>query len=172
MKKQIVRVDLWPTDIEGNVDLTVYWRADNRTQWQLWGTVSVCADMDNADGQLAQSGGAGARENQDAIGPDKIDVIDNQQADMGYGFQVRNRMDRESCCWTESTLGQSRIFQIELLGSHRHGICLRSKCRDKTRDFVLASRFGGLGGPTPTQNGRTCTRDQNGTPYTGSVILQ
>lgn len=45
--KQLTRCDVYPSQIEGDVDVSVYWRVGNRNQWLLWGSFSVCAKMDD-----------------------------------------------------------------------------------------------------------------------------
>jgi hypothetical protein len=170
MKKQIVRVDLWPTDIEGSVTMTVYWRADNRTQWQLWGSVSVCADMDNADGEWLDLASQERGRIKTLTAPDNIDVIDNQRADMGYGFQIRivwtgsMLLDRIKL-WAKSDIPESSYSEVSNLSS----ACVQNVVTNNGISYAIP--FGGLGGSYTDQNGNVYA-DQNGTPYTGSVILQ
>jgi hypothetical protein len=87
--KQIVRCDIWPTDIRGEVTITVYWRADSRTQWQLWDTFTVCADMDNADNEWKDLAAQERSRVKTLTAPQTNDAIDNLQTDVGFEFQVR-----------------------------------------------------------------------------------
>lgn len=49
MRKKLARCDVYLTDIEGEVDLKVYWRPDNQQKWQEWDLgETVCARMDDA----------------------------------------------------------------------------------------------------------------------------
>lgn len=45
--KQLTRCDVYPSLIEGDVDISIYWRVGNWTQWLLWGTFSACAKMED-----------------------------------------------------------------------------------------------------------------------------
>lgn len=46
--KRLARCDVYPTAIEGDVAVKVFWRAANRNQWHLWGEFSACAKMTTA----------------------------------------------------------------------------------------------------------------------------
>lgn len=87
--KQIVRCDIWPTDIKGEVTITVYWRADSRTQWQYWDEFTVCANMDNADGEWKDLASQERSRVKTLTAPQTNDDIDNLQTDVGFEFQVR-----------------------------------------------------------------------------------
>lgn len=88
-KKKLLRCCLWPTSIEESVHIDVYWRTDNRTQWQFWGDLDFCATMDNADASWATL----ASQERGRVGmltiPENNDPILNLQEAVGYGFQVR-----------------------------------------------------------------------------------
>lgn len=86
---QVMRLDLWPSEIEGSVSVQVYWRADNRTKWQLWSEFSMCAKMDNANGEWLNLNAQERGRVKTLSAPSVNDDIDNQQADVGFGFQVR-----------------------------------------------------------------------------------
>lgn len=169
LKKQVVRVDLWPTEIQGEVDITVYWRADNRTQWQRWGEVSVCARMTNVDGQWLDLAVQERGRIKTLTAPDNIDVIDNQRADMGYGFQIRvvwtgtMLLDRLKV-WAKSDIPESSYSEVDDLTPD----CVQNVVTDNNISYAIP--VGGLGSAYTDQNGNVYA-DQVGTPYTGSVIL-
>ncbi len=43
--KCLTRCDVYPSQIEGDVEVSVYWRVGNRNQWNLWGSFDACAEM-------------------------------------------------------------------------------------------------------------------------------
>ncbi len=43
--KTLTRCDVYPSLIEGEVHVDVYWRVGNRNQWLLWGGFDACAEM-------------------------------------------------------------------------------------------------------------------------------
>lgn len=45
--KCLTRCDVYPSQIEGEVSVSVYWRVGNRNQWQIWGSFDACAEMDD-----------------------------------------------------------------------------------------------------------------------------
>ncbi len=42
-RKRLERCDVWLTDVNGEIDLKVYWRPDNSQQWLLWDEATTCA---------------------------------------------------------------------------------------------------------------------------------
>jgi len=86
---QLMRLDLWPCEIEGEVAVQVYYRADNRTKWQFWDEFSMCAVMDNADNQWLNLNVQERGRVKSLTAPFVDDAIDNQQANVGFGFQIR-----------------------------------------------------------------------------------
>jgi len=170
IKKQIVRVDLWPTEIQGEVTIRVDWRADNRTQWQKWGEISVCANMDNADGQWQNLAAQERGRVKTLTAPDTIDIIDDQRCDMGYGFQVRVSwtgallMDRVKL-WAKTDIPESSYSEADDLTPK----CVQNVVTNNNISYSIP--FGGLGGAYTDQNGNVYA-DQLAIPYTGTVELQ
>ena len=166
-KKQVVRVDLWPTEIQDEVTITVYWRADNRTQWQTWGTVSVCARMTNLDNQWLNLAVQERGRMKTLSAPDTIDIIDNQRADMGYGFQLRIAwtgamlLDRIKV-WAKCDIPETSYSEEDDLD----GTCLQNVVTNNNISYSIP--VGGLGGAYTDQNGDVYV-DQYGIPYTGTV---
>lgn len=85
----IERLDLWPADIEGEVDVQVYYRADNRTQWQFWDEFSMCATMDNADNEWYNLAAQERGRVKSLTMPSTYDTIDQLSTRVGFGFQVK-----------------------------------------------------------------------------------
>jgi hypothetical protein len=151
-KKQIVRCDLWPTEIQGEVTVTVYWRADNRTQWQLWDSFTVCAQMTNNDNQWNDLYAQERGRVKTLTAPDAVDTIDNQRADMGFGFQIR-------VAWT----GYMLLDRIKLWAKSDIPEDAYSGLPDLTEEFLENAvtnntityqiPIGGLGGSYTDQNG-------------------
>lgn len=87
--KQLVRADIWPTQIVGEVNIKVYWRADYRTQWQFWDEFTVCAEMENEDDEWKDLAQQERGRVKTLTAPQTNDALDNLQTDIGFEFQVR-----------------------------------------------------------------------------------
>lgn len=49
IRKRLDRCDVWVSELEGELELDVYWRPDNTQQWTQWQeTVATCAKMEDA----------------------------------------------------------------------------------------------------------------------------
>lgn len=49
-KKKLARLDVYLTDIEGEIEVKAYWRPDNQQKWMLWDEgATACALMEDAD---------------------------------------------------------------------------------------------------------------------------
>ena len=170
IKKQVVRVDLWPCDIEDEATISVYWRADNRNQWLLWGTISVCAQMNNNNGQWVDLDSQERGRIKTLTAPAHIDVIDNQSADMGYGFQIRVAwtgymlLDRIKV-WAKGDIPETAYSEE----SDMTDACVQNVVTNNNISYSIP--FGGLGGAYTDQNGNVYV-DQNGVPYTQQVVYQ
>ncbi len=42
-RKRLNRCDVWLTTVDGEVDLAIYWRADNSRKWNQWDEATTCA---------------------------------------------------------------------------------------------------------------------------------
>lgn len=87
--KRLMRVDVWPCEMQGPVTLSVYFRADNRSMWQLIDTVQMNAQMTNNPGQWVQLEAQERGQIKSFSLPDTIDGIDQKLNQIGFGFQVR-----------------------------------------------------------------------------------
>lgn len=162
-KKQIMRCDLFPTDIDGEVTMTVYWRADNRTQWNLWGSVSVCAEMTNADGQWLTLANQERGRIKTLSAPTGVDVIDGQALDVGYGFQVR-------IVWQGSlVMDRVQIWARPLdETAYSEQNQFNATCQENVvtnNDISYSIPIGGLGSAYTDQVGKVYV-DEFGIPYT------
>lgn len=88
-KKRIMRLDIWPCELQGVTQITAYWRADNRDQWILWDTIEVNAMMTNKPGQWKDLQTQERGRVKSFTTPDGVDTIDQSPYSVGYGFQVR-----------------------------------------------------------------------------------
>lgn len=89
LKKRLMRLDIWPAELQGVTEITVYWRADNRSQWNLWDSVTVDAQMTNNPGEWLDLATQERGRVKSFTCPTGVDTIDQQARDVGYGFQVR-----------------------------------------------------------------------------------
>ncbi len=50
LKKKLARLDVYLSDIEGEIDMQAYWRPDNQQKWMQWDAgVTACALMEDAN---------------------------------------------------------------------------------------------------------------------------
>lgn len=87
--KKLQRCDLWPTQIEGECHVAVYYRADYRTQWQFWDQFDVCADMENNDNQWNDLAEQERGLVKSLTAPNAKSPQSGLAADVGFEFQVR-----------------------------------------------------------------------------------
>jgi hypothetical protein len=164
---QIKRLDLWPAEISGEVAVQVYWRADNRTKWQLWDTFSMCATMTNADNTPLLNLDTQERGRVKSLtAPNVNDDIDNQQADIGFGFQVKvvwqgdMLLDRLKL-WAEAKddTAYSNIPDLQTA-------CVKNSVANNESSYSIP--VGGLGSPYTKPDGTAYT-DPFGIPYTKPI---
>lgn len=100
--KQLTRCDVYPSQIEGDVDISVYWRVQNRNQWLLWGSFNACAKMDDPA--------------ETTNGPDQLLVDPN---------------DFSTNAWTkpnvtvEGAIGAQVVKEVVTVGAVQHGVFQR-----------------------------------------------
>lgn len=91
--KQLVRCDIYPADIQGEVSIELQWRADNRTQWLSCDEVDFCAkmtDASTADPHVWKNLNAQERGRvRSYTFPDSVDPITKIAQTCGFGFQIR-----------------------------------------------------------------------------------
>lgn len=86
---KLMRLDLWPCEVAGEVDVQVYYRTDNRSQWRFWSEFSMCATMDNADDEWLNLEAQERGRVKSLTMPDTNDEIESMANNVGFGFQVR-----------------------------------------------------------------------------------
>ena len=163
VKKILRRLDIWPCEIQGAVSITAFYRADNRSQWQLWDTLTIDAQMTNNPGQWVDLQTQERGRVKSFTMPDGIDEIDQQAINTGYGFQVR-------LVWT----GYLLLDRIKLwaapvpetayseIGDMDTGP-LKNVVTNNNISYSIP--VGGLGSAYTDQNGNVYV-DQFGIPYT------
>ena len=167
-KKRLVRCDLWPTDLQGECNVKVYWRTDNRTQWLLWGEWDVCATMTNEDGQWLDLEQQERGRVKTLSAPDFNDGILNQLQTVGFSFQVRIAwtgkllLDR-MVLWADPILDK-QFSDLQDLDS----ACVRNSIVNNEISYSIP--VGGLGEPYTNQDGDIYA-DQFGIPYTEPTVL-
>ena len=88
-KKRLMRLDIWPAELQGVTAITAYWRADNRSLWNEIDEVTVNAQMTNNLGQWNDLEAQERGRIKSFTMPTGVDTIDQQALDVGFGFQVR-----------------------------------------------------------------------------------
>lgn len=92
-RKRLERCDVYLSDIDGEVDLTVYWRADASPAWIQWDTVKVCALTTDPSTSTPHVFQLLSRQQRPQIKtftiPDDLDTIIGYAGHVGFYFQVR-----------------------------------------------------------------------------------
>ncbi len=106
-RKRLQRCDVYLSDIDGDVDVTVYWRADASPAWIQWDTWSVCATTTDPSTVTPHVFQLLARQQRPQVKtftiPDDLDTIIGYDGAVGFYFQVR-------VAW----VGHARIDRIML----------------------------------------------------------
>lgn len=163
-KKRLVRFDIWPTELAGECDVTVYWRTDNRTQWQTWGSFSVCSQVDNAVGgawlDLAKQERGRVKT---LTAPSLTDPISKLDQTVGFTFQVRvawrGRMLIDRIKIWAAPCVEKQYSELQDLSPE----CIRNSIVNNQLSYVIP--LGGLGDPYTNQHGEVYV-DQFDIPYT------
>jgi len=94
--KQLTRCDVYPSLIEGSVNISVYWRVGNRNQWLHWGSFNACATMDDPPEASASTPHVWKNLRSQERGrvksltiPSLKDNISQMAQSAGYSFQIR-----------------------------------------------------------------------------------
>jgi hypothetical protein len=163
VKKQVKRLDMWPTAIQGPVTITAYWRADNRQQWNYWDSVTMNAQMTNNNNQWQTMATQERGRVKSFTAPTGVDVIDNQASDVGYGFQIRLswtgylEMDRMQV-WAEPKPETAYSEQEDMVSSAIQNVVTNNQ-------ISYSIPVGGLGSAYNDQAGNVYV-DQFDIPYT------
>lgn len=161
--QQIMRCDLWPADIAGQVDVQVYYRADNRTQWRFWSEFSMCAKMTNADDEWLDLATQERGRVKSLTMPDVIDDIEKLSTTVGFGFQIR-------VVWQgEMLLDRVKVWARPLDEEAYSNIqdlavgCVQNIVADNQISYVIPA---GGSGSTYTDQEDEVYVDSFGSPYT------
>jgi hypothetical protein len=94
--KKLTRCDVYPASIEGEVNVSIYWRVANRNQWRLWGTFKACAKTTDAPAENPETPHAWKNLRSQERGrvktltiPDESDEVLGRSQSVGHAFQVR-----------------------------------------------------------------------------------
>lgn len=163
---QLMRCDLWPAEIEGEVAVQVYYRADNRSKWQFWSGFSMCATMENADNEWFDLEAQERGRVKTLTAPDTTDNIDDQLANVGYGFQVRivweGQMLLDRMTLWARPVSDSAYSNIPDLDT----TCVKNKVADNQVSYSIP--VGGLGSAYTDQDDNVYV-DSYGIPYTQQI---
>lgn len=144
--KRLERCDVWLSDINGEVDLSVYWRQDNSRKWLKWDEVSVCAkttDPATTTPHVWKNLTTQYRPQFRTFTiPDFVNDVVKQAAQIGYEFQIRLvwtgrcRIDKmmayamlvENSDFTDRAAFESECVQAETGGSNEVQYVLPTNC--------------------------------------------
>lgn len=108
-KKKLTRCDVYLSDIEGQVNLEVYWRPDNQQKWLQWDAgTEACARMEDADVTTVPHVWKNLRpQERPQVKTFTIptEISDNTRYSMSLGFEFQLRLK-----WT----GKARITRVLL----------------------------------------------------------
>lgn len=92
-RKRLERCDVWFSGIEGELDLTVYWRADNTQKWSQWDAVETCAKITDPPVGNPHVWKNLLPEQRPQIKtftiPDGVDEVVRYALSVGFEFQIR-----------------------------------------------------------------------------------
>lgn len=106
-RKLLSRCDVWLSDVSGEVELEVYWRADNWQKWLLWDEAATCAKVTDPSTDTPHVWKNLRNQERPQFKtftiPDTINELVGYAAAVGFEFQVR-------LVWR----GQCRIHRVML----------------------------------------------------------
>lgn len=107
-RKDLKRCDVYLSDVDGEIDLTVYWRADNSQKWLKWDEASTCAKTTDPAGPTPHVWKNLVAQYRPQFKtftiPDDIQEVIKYSAQVGFEFQIRLE-------WT----GKCRIHRMMLM---------------------------------------------------------
>ncbi len=167
-KKRLMRCDIFPTDLDGECNVQVYWRTDNRTQWILWDQFDVCATMTNADDQWLDLAQQERGRVKTLTAPSLNDSILHQAADVGYAFQIRlvwtGRLLVDRLTIWAKPLEETMYSELADLSPE----CVRNSIVNNEISYSIP--VGGLGSPYTNEDGEIYV-DQFNIPYTTPTTI-
>lgn len=109
-RKRIERCDVWLSDVRGELDLRVDWRADNSQKWLEWDDATTCAKVTDAATNTPHHWknllGQERPQFKTFTIPDFVNEVVKYAAQVGFEFQIR-------LSWT----GQCRIHRVMVMGT-------------------------------------------------------
>ncbi len=94
--KRLTRCDVYPANIEGEVNVSVYWRVANRNQWHLWGAFVARAKMTDeaeVDDETPHTFVNLRSQERGCVKsltiPDALDDVLSRSEGIGHAFQIR-----------------------------------------------------------------------------------
>lgn len=106
-RKRLERCDVWLSSINGDLDLQVYWRADNSQKWISWDQAETCAqtsDPSTTEPHVWKNLRPQERPQFKTFTiPQRINEVIKYAAHVGFEFQIRLK-------WT----GRARIHRVML----------------------------------------------------------
>ncbi len=92
-RKRIERCDVWLSDMENEVEVRAYWRADNNQQWTQWDSKPFCAKVTDAATTTPHVWKNLLSQQRPQIKtftiPDGLDQVTNYALMVGFEFQIR-----------------------------------------------------------------------------------
>lgn len=108
-RKRLERCDVWLSSVDGEVDLTVEWRADNSVKWLKWDEATTCAKTTDPEGEIPHVWKNLVNQERPQFKtftiPDFTNEIVKYSATVGFEFQIR-------FSWT----GRCRIHRMMVYG--------------------------------------------------------
>lgn len=93
IRKRLERCDVWLSEVNGEVELKVYWRPDNSVKWLLWDEAATCAktsDDSTATPHVWKNLRSQYRPQFKTFTiPDDIEDVVKYSAQVGFEFQIR-----------------------------------------------------------------------------------
>lgn len=109
-RKLLQRCDVWLSAVNGEIDLKVYWRADNSVQWKLWDEAETCAQTSDpavTSPHVWKNLYPQERPQFKTFTiPDNLNGVTNYENSVGFEFQIR-------LVWC----GRLRIHRLMVYGS-------------------------------------------------------
>jgi hypothetical protein len=92
-RKRLERCDVWLSGVDGELDVTAFWRTDNTQKWTEWDAVETCAKTTDANREFPHTWKNLLPEQRPQIKtftiPDGVDAVTKYGLQVGFEFQMR-----------------------------------------------------------------------------------
>lgn len=92
-RKRLERCDVWLSNVDGELDLAVYWRADNSQKWLQWDEATTCAKTTDASTETPHVWKNLLQQERPQFKtftiPQNINELVGYAAEVGFEFQIR-----------------------------------------------------------------------------------